>query len=159
MINLISHKIIKNIAVFKGIELKIIFLLIFLISSIFAISQKELMGRWEMSNLDDNRSNVSFGLYNSFDEPFDMEFLVDNIVKYHGEEYQSYYILDADKIFLSKHKPVEGKFSNTKSIDVYEVVKHLNRKDTNRKDCYEIHILQKALSGMYSRKSNQKMCR
>lgn len=139
--------------------MKIIFLLISIISSIYAISPKELIGKWEMSSLEDKRVNISFGLYNSFDEPFDIEFLQDNIVKYHGEEYQGYYILDADKIFLSRYKPIDGKFSNSKAIDIYEVVKHLNRKDTNGKDCYEIDILQKAISGMYSRRSHQKICR
>jgi len=88
-----------------------------------------------------------------------IEFMENNIVKYHGEEHRSYYILDADKIFLSKHKPVNNKFLNSKAVDIYEIVKKLNRKDNKIKVCYEISILQKALSGIYARRSNQKLCR
>ncbi|WP_428024330.1 hypothetical protein [Arcobacter sp.] len=139
--------------------MKIIFLIIFFITSIFAIPQKSILGIWEMSNLENKKASISFGLYNSFDEPFRIEFLENNIVKYHGEEYQSYYILDVDKIFLSKHKPVNGKFLNSKSVDIYEIVRKLDMRETNGKFCYEIRILQKALSGIYSRRSNQKLCK
>ena len=139
--------------------MKIIFILIFTISSIFAISPKDLLGTWEMSNLSEKRANISFGLYNSYNEPFDIKFMENYIVKYHGEEHKSYYVLDADKIFVSRHEPFNGKFLNSKAIDIYEIVKKLNKKDTNKKECYEIHILQKALYGIYSRRSNQKMCR
>ncbi|WP_298751728.1 hypothetical protein [uncultured Arcobacter sp.] len=139
--------------------MKIIFILIFTISSIFAISPKDLLGTWEMSNLSEKRANISFGLYNSYNEPFDIKFMENYIVKYHGEEHKSYYVLDADKIFVSKHKPFNGEFLNSKAIDIYEIVKKLNKKDTNKKECYEIHILQKALYGIYSRRGNQKMCR
>lgn len=143
----------------KGFLMKIIFLVIFLFSSSFALSQKQLLGTWEMSSLNDERKNVSFGLYNSFAEPFEIEFQKDNIVTYHGAEYEDYYVFEANKIFVSKFKPTNGKFSNSKAIDIYEIVKQLNKKDTNRKECYEIQILQKALSGIYSRRSNQKLCR
>jgi len=130
-----------------------------LFSSIYAITQKELLGSWEMSNLEDKRANISFGFHNSFNEPFDVEFMENNIVKYYGDEFASYYIFDTNKIFVSKHKPIDNKFSNANSMDIYEIVRQLHRKDTNRKECYEISILQKALSGIYSRRSNQKLCR
>lgn len=139
--------------------MKIIFLIIFFISSIFAMSQRDILGTWEMSSLSDKRANVSFGLYNSFDESFTIEFREDGIVKYHGDEYESYYIFEINKFFVSKHKPENGRFLNAKAIDIYEVVKPLDRRDVNGKECYEIHILQKALSGIYVRKDNQKLCR
>lgn len=139
--------------------MKIIFLIIFLTSSIFAISQKQLIGSWEMSNIDDKRANIIFGLYTSFDDPFEVEFKEDGKVKYHGDEFEDYYLFEADKIFVSKHKPVNGKFLNTNSINIYEIERQIDRKDTNGKECYEILILQKALSGIYSKRSNQKLCR
>ena len=65
--------------------MKIIFLILFLISTINAIMPKEIIGTWEMSKLDeksDERTNISFGFYNSPDEPFMIEFKKNNIVKY-----------------------------------------------------------------------------
>ncbi|WP_375724941.1 hypothetical protein LXN10_05835 [Arcobacter sp. KX21116] len=140
--------------------MKIIFLILFLISTINAIMPKEIIGTWEMSKLDeksDERTNISFGFYNSPDEPFMIEFKKNNIVKY--EHHESYYIFDTNKIFVSKHKPVNGIFPNPKSIDVYEITGLVNRSKTNGKVCYEIHILQKAINGLYSKKSNQKICK
>lgn len=140
--------------------MKIIFLILFLISTINAIMPKEIIGTWKMSKLDeksDERTNISFGFYNSPDEPFMIEFKKNNIVKY--EHHESYYIFDTNKIFVSKHKPVNGIFPNPKSIDVYEITGLVNRSKTNGKVCYEIHILQKAINGLYSKKSNQKICK
>ncbi|WP_419767700.1 hypothetical protein [Arcobacter sp.] len=137
--------------------MKIILLIASLISIIYAITPKELVGIWEMSNLEDKRSNISFGLYNSFDEPFSIEFKENNIVKY--VDYESYYIFDTNKIFVSKHKPVDGIFPNPKSIEVYEITGLVNRNKTNGRVCYEIHILQKAINGLYSKKSDQKICK
>jgi hypothetical protein len=140
--------------------MKIIFLIIFLISTINAITPKKIIGTWEMSKLDEKsgeRVGISFGFYNSFDEPFMIEFGKNNIVKY--DEYESYYIFDANKIFVSKYKPVNGIFPNPKSMDIYEITGLVNRSKTNGRVCYKIHILQKAINGMYSKKSNQKICK
>ncbi|ADG94639.1 hypothetical protein Arnit_2991 [Arcobacter nitrofigilis DSM 7299] len=140
--------------------MKIIFLVLFFISTINAITPKEIIGTWEMSKLDeknDEKINISFGFYNSSDEPFIIEFGKDNIVKY--DEYENYYIFDTNKIFVSKHKPINGIFPNPKSIDIYEITGLVNRSKTNGRVCYEIHILQKAINGLYSKKSNQKICK
>jgi hypothetical protein len=137
--------------------MKIIFLVILFISTIYAMTPKELVGTWEMSNLNDKRTNISFGFYNSYDGPFMIEFGKDNLVKY--DEYESYYIFDTNKIFVSKFKPINGIFPNPKSVDVYEITGRINRNKTNGRLCYEVHILQKTVAGLYTTKSDQKICK
>lgn len=135
---------------------KIFILLISLYSLSFGISYNKLLGQWQISNLS-SKGSVSFGSYSSYNTPVDVQFDYGNIVNY--SNYQQYFLLNNNKLEISKYPPKNGKFRTQRSNDIYEIKERLNPSLTGGYKCYRLKLIQKGMGGVYNRNNDMKMCK
>lgn len=123
--------------------------------SLQAMEYKNLIGYWSIEPYEE-RSTVSFGMQNSYNEPIGVEFEYHDRVKY--AHYKHYYLLINNKLEISKYPPKNGSFRTKKSNDIYGIGSRIPEYKVGGRYCFELSILQKGIASVYDRDKKLKMC-